>query len=415
MKPLFLSEAHLDQLATQLPTPFYLYDEASILTRIESLQKAFSWNEGYREYFAIKANPNPHILQLFTSNACGLDCSSLAELVLAEKVGARENFIMLSSNNTPAEEFIKANELGSIINFDDITHIAYFNQHVKPFPKVVSFRYNPGKPLRGMTHIMGDPYQAKYGLTHHQILQAYQQARQLGAETFGVHAFLSSNTMDETYFAELATLLFSLALEVFETHGIRLSFINLSGGIGIPYHPEQAPISIENVAKKVQKRYDSMIKETPLHPLSLYTELGRYLTAEAGILVTRAIHKKETYKNYIGVDACMSDLMRPAIYGAYHHITVNSRRDAPRDHLYDIVGSLCENNDKFAIDRPLPKIEPGDLLVIHDAGAHGHAMGFNYNGKMRPAEYLLQQDGSIRKIRRAETLEDYFATVIDFP
>ena len=401
----------IEELVKQYPTPFHIYDEKGIRENMRRFAKAFSWVEGFKEYFAVKACPNPHILRMLHQEGCGTDCSSLAELVLSEKTDIVGEEIMFSSNVTPAEEYIKARQLGAIINVDDITHIPYIERHCG-IPEVISFRYNPGH-LRKGNAIIGHPEESKYGLTREQIFSAYQQVRDKGATRFGLHTFIISNELRREYFIETARMLFDLAADLKNQIGIRLEFINLSGGIGIPYKPEQEAVDLELLSKEIRQEYERILVPNGLHPMKLFFESGRMVAGPYGYLVTTAIHRKDIYKQYIGTDACMANLMRPALYGAYHHITVLGKEDAPRDRIYDVVGSLCENNDKFAIDRALPKIDIGDILVIHDAGAHGFAMGFNYNGKLRSAELLLRENGQVELIRRAETIDDYFAT-LDF-
>jgi len=401
----------LRAISSRFPTPFYLYDERAIRANARRLLRAFSWCDGFREYFAVKATPNPHILKLLAAEGFGGDCSSLAELVLCERVGITGAHIMFTSNNTPAHEYAKARELGAVLNLDDQTHISFVAEQVG-MPELISFRYNPG-PQRTGNAIIGNPAEAKYGFTRGQLFDGYRQARDLGARRFGLHTMVASNELDAGFFMETARMLFELAIELARRCDIRLEFVNLGGGIGIPYRPEEQPVDLDEVSRGIRQLYDELVVPAGLHPLQIYMENGRCITGPYGYLVTRAIHKKHTYKEYVGVDACMANLMRPGMYGAYHHITVVGKENEPRDVTVDVVGSLCENNDKFAIDRPLPKIEDGDFLVIHDAGAHGHSMGFQYNGKLRSAELLLQEDGTIRKIRRSETLEDYFAS-LDF-
>ena len=401
----------IEDLTKTYPTPFHIYDERAIRANARRLNAAFAWCEGFREYFAVKAAPNPHLLRIVNQEGFGADCSSMAELVLCERVGVTGEQIMFTSNETPAAEYEKARQLGAVINLDDISHIDFLDRAVG-MPELICFRYNPG-PLREGNAIIGKPEEAKYGLTRDQIFPAYDRARALGARRFGIHTMVISNELNADYFVETARMLFELACQLHQQLGIRLEFVNLGGGIGIPYRPEQQAVDLESVGARVQQTYDAMIRAAGLHPLNVYMENGRMVTGPYGYLVTRAIHKKDTYKNYIGVDACMAHLMRPGMYEAYHHITVLGKEDAPCDHTYDVVGSLCENNDKFAIDRQLPAIETGDLLVIHDTGAHGHSMGFQYNGKLRSAELLLREDGSVVLIRRAETLDDLFAT-LDF-
>jgi len=408
-KLLPFDKSFIDTIRQEHPTPFYIYDEASIRRNARRLLKAFAWCPSFREYFAVKASPNPHLVRIFHEEGCGADCSSLAELVLCERVGIRGESIMFTSNNTPAHEYKKAVELEAIVNLDDMTHIDYLEQHVGT-PDLICFRYNPGA-LRTGNAIIGQPEEAKYGFTREQLFQGYAEANRRGANRFGLHTMVASNELDPDFFVETARMLFSLANELHRELGIRLEFVNLGGGMGIAYRPEQEPLDLEYISRGIEEAYNEMIASTPLHPLSVYMENGRIMTGPYGYLVTEAIHEKNTYKRYVGVDACMANLMRPAIYGAYHHITVLGKEKQPTCEVVDVVGSLCENNDKFAIDRALPPVEIGDLLVIHDVGAHGHAMGFQYNGKLRSAELLLREDGSIQQIRRAETLDDYFATL----
>ncbi len=405
-----LSQAQLQAIIKKFPTPFHLYDEKAIRENLRRLFKAFAWAPSFREYFAVKATPNPFLLKILAEEGAGADCSSLAELYLAEMAGIQGEKIMLTSNDTPAEEFQKALELGAIINLDDITHIEYLEKNAG-FPKVMSFRYNPGPELNNGNDIIGRPAEAKYGLTHDQIIEAYRICRKKGIRRFGLHTMVISNELNPYSLIATARLMFDLAVEIKEKTGVQVEFINLGGGIGIPYHPEQHPVDLEYVGQGIGRLYEEIIVPNHLAPLAIAMEAGRAITGPYGYLVSTAIHKKEIYKNYIGLDSCMANLMRPAIYGAYHHITVVGKEGAPCDHIYDVTGSLCENNDKFAIDRKLPKIDIGDILVIHDTGAHGHAMGFNYNGKLRSAELLLKEDGSVEMIRRAETLDDYFATL----
>ena len=402
----------IEEVARRYPTPFHIYDERGLRANMRRFRSAFSWVEGFKEYFAVKACPNPHILEILRQEGCGTDCSSLPELVMSERTGITGEEIMFSSNETPAEEYVKARELGAIINVDDISHIPYIERHCG-IPGVISFRYNPGHLRRGNS-IIGDPAESKYGLTRAQLFEAYPLARSKGATRFGLHTFIISNQLERRYFVETARMLFELAVELKDRLGIRLEFINLSGGIGIPYRPDEEAVDLERLSGEIRAEYERLLVPAGLHPVKIFFESGRMVAGPYGYLVTRAIHRKEIYKRYVGTDACMAHLMRPALYGAYHHITVMGKEDAPHDQVVDVVGSLCENNDKFAVDRPLPEIEIGDLLVIHDAGAHGFAMGFNYNGKLRSAELLLREDGTVELIRRAETLDDYFAT-LDFP
>ena len=406
----FVTKSQIDEICKQYATPFHLYDEKGIRTTAKNLYKAFSWNKGFKEYFAVKATPNPTILKVLHEEGCGTDCSSLTELMMSEKCGIVGQEIMFSSNDTPAEEFVKAKELGAIINLDDITHIDFLKD-VAGIPETISCRYNPGGVFEAGPNVMDTPGDAKYGMTTSQIKEAYVRLRDLGAKEFGIHAFLASNTVSNEYYPKLARTLFELAVEIKNETGIELSFINLSGGIGIPYTPDKEPNDIFVIGDGVHKAFDEVLVPAGLGNVRIFTELGRYMLAPNGLLVTKAIHEKHTHKEYIGVDACAANLMRPAIYGAYHHITVMGKEYAPCDHKYDVTGSLCENCDKFAVDRMLPEIEMGDILVIHDSGAHGFSMGYNYNGRLRSAEILLKEDGSTLKIRREETPADYFATL----
>lgn len=405
----FCSADKLREIAAVYPTPFHLYDEAGIRKTAAQVQKAFSWSENFREYFAIKANPNPHVLKILKDAGCGVDCASLTELMLAKAVGFAGEEIMFSSNMTPGEEFEYARSLGAIINLDDLTHIEFLKQH-GGIPEKVCLRYNPGGELHIGNTCMGHPWDAKFGMTRPQIFKAIRLLQAEGVKEFALHALLASNSTDEAYYPAIAKMLFKLAREAHETIGAELFMLNLSGGIGIPYRPQQYPADIEDIGGEVRKLYREMIEPTGMKP-RLASELGRYMTGPHGCLVARAIHQKHTYKEYIGLDACAVNLMRPAMYGAYHHITIVGKEHLPNDHVYDVVGALCENNDKFAIDRPLPHVDIGDLVVIHDTGAHGHSMGYNYNGKLRSAEILLHEDGAFERIRRAETPMDYFATL----
>lgn len=409
----FVTKEQLDEIVKTYPTPFHIYDEKGIRETARNLYKAFSWNEGFKEYFAVKATPNPTILKVLREEGCGTDCSSMTELMMSERCGFSGHEIMFSSNETPVAEFVKAAELGAIINLDDITHIEYLKNAVG-IPKTISCRFNPGGVFQLGTSIMDNPGDAKYGMTREQIKEAFITLKELGAEEFGIHSFLASNTVSNEYYPELARILFELAVELKEETGVHIGFINLSGGIGIPYTEDKEPNDIFVIGEGVRKAFEKTLVPAGMGDVKIFTELGRYMLAPNGGLVTKAIHEKHTYKEYIGVDACAVNLMRPAMYGAYHHITVMGKEDAARDHVYDVVGSLCENNDKFAIDRELPEIANGDLLFIHDAGAHGFAMGYNYNGKLKSAELLLKEDGQVEMIRRAETPEDYFATLIGF-
>ena len=417
MKTPFVTKDQLEAIAAQYPTPFHIYDEKGIRENARRLKAAFAWNPGYREYFAVKATPTPAILKLLKEEGCGCDCSSMAELVMAEKCGVTGEGIMFSSNETPPEEFLKARQLGGIINLDDITLIPELEEALGGVPEKICCRYNPGGVFtlgetREGFQVMDNPGDAKYGMTRPQIAEAYKILAAKGVKEFGIHSFLASNTLSNEYYPALARILFQLAVDLKNETGAHITFINLSGGVGIPYLPDQPANDIAAIGEGVRKAYEEILVPAGMDDVALYTELGRFMLAPYGHLVTRATHEKHIYKEYIGVDACACNLMRPAMYGSYHHITVMGKENAPCDHKYDVVGSLCENNDKFAIDRMLPQISMGDLLVIHDAGAHGHAMGYNYNGKLRSAELLLKEDGSVELIRRAETLEDYFATLV---
>lgn len=409
MKRLYTDAAKIKEICEAYPTPFHLYDEKGIREGVRRLRAAFSWNDGFREYFAVKACPNPFLIRIMQEEGCGVDCSSYTELMLAEKLGFRGEDIMFSSNATPAEDFRYARQLDGIINLDDFSHIDFLAQN-GGIPELICMRYNPGGDFSINGSIMGNPGDAKYGMTGAQIREAVRKLSKMGAKRFGIHAFLASNMLNPDYYPSLAAILFELIVTLNQETGAEFAFVNLSGGIGIPYKPEDEPQNLEYIGAKVKEAYDRIIVPSPVKKLSIKTELGRYMTGSHGILVTKAIHEKKTYKDYIGVDACAVDLMRPAMYGAYHHITVVGKEESPCDHIYDVTGGLCENNDKFAIDRPLPEIEIGDILAIHDTGAHGYAMGYNYNGKLKSAELLLKEDGSVQMIRRAETPKDYFAT-----
>ncbi len=407
----FVTKGQLDEIVKTYPTPFYLYDEKGIRENAARLRGAFSWNQGFREYFAVKATPNPYILKVLRECGCGTDCSSATELMLSDAVGLSGHEIMFSSNDTPEGEFKLAHDLGAIINLDDITHIPQVEREVGHIPEVISCRFNPGGLFQVSNGIMDNPGDAKYGMTTEQIFEAFRILKRKGAKEFGIHAFLASNTVTNDYYPVLAKILFELAVKLKEETGARITFINLSGGIGIAYRPDQAANDIDAIGQGVKKVYGEVLEPAGMGDVAIYTELGRFMLAPYGCLVAKAIHEKHTYKEYVGLDACAVNLMRPAMYGAYHHITVMGKEGRPQDHKYDIVGSLCENNDKFAIDRMLPKIEMGDLLVIHDTGAHGFSMGYNYKGKLRSAELLFREDGSVEPIRRAETPQDYFATL----
>lgn len=404
------TKEQIEKIIKKYPTPFHIYDEKAIRNNIRNFLKAFKW-ANFKEYFAVKATPNPYILKILKEEGCGTDCSSLPELILSEKSGITGEEIMFSSNETPAKEYVKAKELGAIINLDDLTHIPFLEKTCG-IPELISFRYNPG-PLRKGNPIIGDPVESKYGFTRPQIFEGFKLVREKGAKRFGIHSFVISNELNRASYVETARMLFQLAVDLKKEIGIRLEFINLSGGIGIPYKPDQTAVDIIKLSEEIKAEYEKIVIPNGLDPLKIFSECGRMVTGPYGYLVSTAIHKKDIYKKYIGLDASMANLMRPAIYGAYHHITVMGKEVKPSDHTYDLVGSLCENNDKFAIDRKLPEIETGDIIVIHDAGAHGFAMGFNYNGKLRSAELLLKEDGSVEQIRRAETVDDYFTT-LDF-
>ncbi|OUP50951.1 diaminopimelate decarboxylase [Lachnoclostridium sp. An181] len=406
----FVTKEQLEKIVKEYPTPFYLYDEKGIRENAKAVRAAFSWNKGFKEYFAVKATPNPFLINILREYGCGCDCSSYTELMLSEAMGITGHDIMFSSNATPAEEFVYADKLGAIINLDDFTHIEFLEKTIGHIPKTISCRYNPGGLFKISTDIMDNPGDAKYGMTTEQIFEAYKILKEKGAEEFGLHAFLASNTVTNEYYPTLAKVLFELAVKLQKETGAHIKFINLSGGIGIPYRPDQEPNDIRIIGEGVRKVYEEVLVPAGMGDVAIYTELGRFMMGPYGCLVTKAVHEKHTYKEYIGCDACAANLMRPAMYGAYHHITVMGKENEPCTHKYDITGSLCENNDKFAVDRMLPKIDIGDFLVIHDTGAHGFAMGYNYNGRLKSAEILLKEDGSTQLIRRAETPQDYFAT-----
>lgn len=409
-----LSHSQLVELAKKFPTPFYIYDEKAIRENVKYFYKAFSIFPSFTEYFAVKALPNPYILKVLESEGCGGDCSSLPELMLCEKSGITGRRIMFTSNDTPAQEFVYAQKLGAIINLDDITHIDFLKNALGgKLPDTICFRYNPGPLKEGGNSIIGKPEEAKYGLTKEQMIHAYKICKAKGVKHFGIHTMVASNELNPDFFVDTARIVFELILEVQKECGVNIEFADLGGGVGIPYRPGQKKVDLDYVAKGIKVLYDKMIVPAGLDPLKLCFECGRPITGPYGWLVTKAIHEKNIYRNYIGVDASMADLMRPGMYGAYHEVTVSGKENAPKDYVYDVSGSLCENCDKFAVQRNLPKIEMGDLLIIHDAGAHGRAMGFNYNGKLRAGELLLRSDGTVKEIRRRETIEDYFAT-LDF-
>ncbi len=405
----FLTKEKVEEIAKTYPTPFHIYDEKQIVENARKMNEAFAWNKGFREYFAVKATPNPFILKLLQKEGCGVDCSSLTELMMSEACGFKGSDIMFSSNVTPAAEYKKAYELGAYINLDDISHIDFLKE-CAGIPETICCRFNPGGVFSLGTDIMDNPGDAKYGMTKEQLIEAFKRLKELGACRFGIHSFLASNTVTNEYYPILAGILFELAVEVKEQTGVEIAFVNLSGGVGIPYQPDKEPNDIMAIGEGVRKQFEKIMVPNGLGDVSIFTELGRFMLGPYGALVTKVLHEKKIYKDYIGVDACAVNLMRPAMYGAYHHITVLGKENEPSDHKYDVTGSLCENNDKFAIDRMLPKIDIGDYIYIHDTGAHGFAMGYNYNGKLKSAELLLKEDGSVQMIRRAETPADYFRT-----
>ena len=412
----FVTKEQLESIVRQYPTPFHLYDEKGIRENARKLRRAFAWNPGFKEYFAVKATPTPAILKLLGEEGCGVDCSSLTELMLADRCGFRGGEIMFSSNDTPAEEFQLAAQLGATINLDDFTHIDFLAETIGTIPETISCRFNPGGTFsigagREGFQVMDHPGESKFGFTRTQLTEGFRKLKALGAKRFGLHAFLASNTLSNAYYPTLAGILFETAVELRRETGCDIRFINLSGGVGIPYRPEQPANDILAIGEGVRQKYKEILVPAGMGDVAIFTELGRFMLGPYGCLVTTATHFKHTHKEYVGVDACAANLMRPAMYGAYHHITVMGKEDAPCDHKYDITGALCENNDKFAVDRMLPEIERGDLLVIHDTGAHGFSMGYNYNGRLRSAEVLLREDGSTQLIRRAETPDDYFSTI----
>lgn len=406
-----LSKAQLDDLISKFPTPFYLYDEKAIRENMQKFTKAFSIFPVFREHFAVKACPNPYILKILAQEGCGADCSSLPELILSKKSGILGNKVIFTSNETPAEEYKYAYESGNIINLDDFTHIEYLKKANGKLPDTICFRYNPGNNKQGCNSIIGKPEEAKYGLTREQIIQAYKICKEEGVKHFGLHTMVASNELNPDFFIDTAKLLFELCAEIKEKTGVRIEFVDLGGGLGIPYRPEQKAVDYDYVAKGIKNEYDKILIPANLDPMEIYWECGRPITGPYGWLITTAIHEKHIYREYIAVDSCMADLMRPGMYGAYHEITVSGKENEPKTQIYDVVGSLCENCDKFAVQRSLPKIEMGDHIIIHDAGAHGRAMGFNYNGKLRCGEILMRQDGSFKQIRRRETIDDLFATL----
>ena len=411
MKKPFVTKEQIENIVKTYPTPFHIYDEKGIRENARALKAAFAWNKGFKEYFAVKATPNPFIMKVLQSEGCGFDCSSYTELLLSDEVGAKAQDIMFSSNATPDDDFIKAYELGAIINLDDFTHIDVLDR-LTGIPETICCRYNPGGEFKtdGSPNVMDTPRDAKYGMTHEQIVEAYRILKEKGAKRFGMHAFLASNTLTNDYYPTLARIMFKAAVDIKEKSGVQLSFINLSGGVGIPYKPDQPANDIAVIGEGVRRAFEEILVPAGMGDVAIFTELGRFMLAPYGMLVATAIREKHIYKEYIGLDACAANLMRPAIYGAYHHITVLGKENAPCDTKYDITGGLCENCDKFAVDRMLPKIDLGDYIAIHDTGAHGFSMGYNYNGKLRSAELLLREDGSVKLIRRAETPDDYFAT-----
>jgi diaminopimelate decarboxylase len=406
----FVTKEQLEEIIKEYPTPFHLYDEKGIRENAKAVKEAFSWNKGFKEYFAVKATPNPFLINILKEYDCGCDCSSYTELMLAEALGITGHNIMFSSNATPAREFVYADQLGAIINLDDFTHVEFLEKSIGHIPETISCRYNPGGVFQISNDIMDNPGDSKYGMTKDQMIEAFKIMKAKGAKHFGIHSFLASNTVTNEYYPMLAKILFELAVEIREKTGVHIAFINLSGGIGIPYRPDQEPNDIYVIGEGVRKAYEEVLTPAGMDDVAIYTELGRFMMGPYGCLVTKAVHEKHIHKEYIGCDACAVNLMRPAMYGAYHHITVMGKENEPCEYQYDVTGSLCENNDKFAVDRMLPKIDMGDILVIHDTGAHGYAMGYNYNGKLKSAELLLQEDGSVKMIRRAETPKDYFAT-----
>ena len=410
----FITKEQVEEIVKKYPTPFHIYDEKGIRENVKAVKEAFAWNKGFKEYFAVKANPNPFLITILTEYGCGCDCSSYTELLLSQALGVKGDNIMFSSNATPAEEYVYANELGATINLDDFTHIEFLEKTIGKLPETISCRFNPGGLFEMSNGIMDNPGDSKYGFTTQQLFDGFQLLKEKGVKHFGIHSFLASNTVTNEYYPKLAKILFELAVELKEKVGVHIAFINLSGGVGIPYLPDQEKNDIYAIGEGVRKAYEEVLVPNGMDDVAIFTEMGRFMMGPYGQLVTTAIHQKHIYKEYIGCDACAVNLMRPAMYGSYHHITVLGKENAVCDHKYDVTGSLCENNDKFAVDRMLPEIEMGDVLVIHDTGAHGYAMGYNYNGKLKCAELLLKEDGSVELIRRAETAKDYFATLDGF-
>ena len=410
----FITKEQVEEIVKKYPTPFHIYDEKGIRENVKAVKEAFAWNKGFKEYFAVKANPNPFLIKILNEYGCGCDCSSYTELLLSQALGVKGDNIMFSSNATPAEEYVYANELGATINLDDFTHIEFLEKTIGKLPETISCRFNPGGLFEMSNGIMDNPGDSKYGFTTQQLFDGFKLLKEKGVKHFGIHSFLASNTVTNEYYPKLAKILFELAVELKEKVGVHIAFINLSGGVGIPYFPDQEKNDIYAIGEGVRKAYEEVLVPNGMDDVAIFTEMGRFMMGPYGQLVTTAIHQKHIYKEYIGCDACAVNLMRPAMYGSYHHITVLGKENAVCDHKYDVTGSLCENNDKFAVDRMLPEIEMGDVLVIHDTGAHGYAMGYNYNGKLKCAELLLKEDGSVELIRRAETAKDYFATLDGF-
>ena len=410
----FITKEQAEEIKKTYPTPFHIYDEKGIRENVKAVREAFAWNKGFKEYFAVKANPNPFLIKILNEYGCGCDCSSYTELLLSNALGVKGDNIMFSSNATPASEYVYANELGATINLDDFTHIEFLEKTIGKLPETISCRFNPGGLFEMSNGIMDNPGDSKYGFTTEQLFEGFKILKEKGVKHFGIHSFLASNTVTNEYYPKLAKILFELAVKLKDEVGVHIAFINLSGGVGIPYLPDQEKNDIYAIGEGVRKAYEEVLVPNGMDDVAIYTEMGRFMMGPYGQLVTTAIHQKHIYKEYIGCDACAVNLMRPAMYGSYHHITVLGKENAPCDHKYDVTGSLCENNDKFAVDRMLPEIEIGDVLVIHDTGAHGYAMGYNYNGKLKCAELLLKEDGSVQLIRRAETPKDYFATLDGF-